>query len=195
MENDFTLLQYSVKSVIVQFYCPKIVQWLSNDVLSPTSDYATSLGLLSDNNSRYIVVHSFIVIEDLKEKKWLLNRSWSVSIGMFGFSTLPATEPSDPFIWLILMNNGANWSDRKADRGKSYSTILEQSGRSEKSLKTQPFPGSGINRCQQSWVGMASQKTHPKPNPALVAGSGSWKKLSGGVKVATALKHGVKVRG
>ena len=36
-------------------------------------------------------------------------------------------------------------------------------------------------------------KEQAKPNPALVAGSGSWKKLSGGVKVATALKHGVKV--
>ena len=37
------------------------------------------------------------------------------------------------------------------------------------------------------------EQNRVKPNPTLEAGSGSWKKLSGGVKVATALRHGVKV--
>ena len=51
-------------------------------------------------------------------------------------------------------------------------------------------------QCGRSWslnISKMEEQNRVKPNPTLVEGSGSWKKLSGGVKVATALRHGVKV--
>ena len=51
------------------------------------------------------------------------------------------------------------------------------------------------------WKSAADLRNHilmetemEKPNSALLNGSSSWKKLSGGVKVTSALKHGTKVR-
>ena len=44
------------------------------------------------------------------------------------------------------------------------------------------------------WYHILMETEMEKPNSALLNGSTSWKKLSGGVKVTSALKHGTKVR-